>query len=381
MYGTLLQVPVLGMEVEQFLLLLITALAGGAFGAALGALPAFIFTGFLVFLGEGLAILQREVGGAAPEIGQGELAAGVTGVIGFGAVTGPHIAFAGGVAATAYAGKKYPEMEPDGWDYHFGKNILYAFGTKPDILAVGAVFGVLGMLINQVGAAVLAVGGTGLTDTIALSVFTTAFIARAVFGYPIVGKARGDGLLDMSPFEREEPRVAADGGVGSDESDPSSERGSDGGEVPEEHAGRLATEPWLPHQYKWAGVTAIGLVGGILGGYIYIKTGSIFMGYAISAMSLLFLNLGVEKIPVTHHITLIGAVGAVVFLPAAGAVPALLAAGIFGAVSGLFGEITQRLFYAHSGTHVDPPAMAIAIAMTIVAVLAIAGVIPNAGYV
>ena len=377
MYGTLLQVPVLGMEVEQFLLLLITALAGGAFGAALGALPAFIFTGFLVFLGEGLAILQREVGAAAPEVGQGELAAGVTGVIGFGAVTGPHIAFAGGVAATAYAGKKYPEMEPDGWDYHFGKNILYAFGTKPDILAVGAVFGVLGMLINQVGAAVLAVGGTALSDFIAVSVFATAFIARAVFGYPIVGKARGDGLLDMSPFEREEPRVAADGGV---ESDLSSERGSDGGEVPEEHAGRLATEPWLPHQYKWAGVTAIGLVGGLLGGYIYIKTGSIFLGYAISAMSLLFLNLGVEKIPVTHHITLIGAVGAVVFLPAAGAVPALLAAGVFGAFSGLLGEITQRLFYAHSGTHVDPPAMAIGIAMTVVAVLAILGVVPNAGY-
>ena len=380
MYGTLLQIPVLGMEVEQFLLLLITALAGGAFGAALGALPAFIFTGFLVFLGEGIAILQREVGAAAPEIRQAELAAGVTGVIGFGVVTGPHIAFAGGVAATAYAGKKYPEMEPDGWDYHFGKNILYAFGTKPDILAVGAVFGALGWLITEVGYAVVVVSGTALSDFIAVSVFATAFIARAVFGYPIVGNARGDGLLDMSPFEREEPRVATDGGVGSDESDPSSEPRSDGGEVPEEHAGRLATEPWLPHQYKWAGVTAIGLVGGILSGYIYITTESIFLGYAISAMSLLFLNLGVEKIPVTHHITLIGAVGAVVFLPAAGPVVALLAAGVFGAFSGLLGEVTQRMFYAHSGTHVDPPAMAIAIAMTVVAVLAILGVVPNAGY-
>jgi hypothetical protein len=104
------------------------------------------------------------------------------------------------------------------------------------------------------------------------------------------------------------------------------------------------------------------------------------MGYAISAISLLFLNLGVEKIPVTHHITLIGAVGAVVFLPEAGAVAALIAAGVFGAVSGLLGELTQRLFYSHSGTHVDPPAMAIAIAMLVVALLAIAGVIPNAGY-
>lgn len=358
-----LQVPLIGMEVEQFLLLFITALAGGAFGASLGALPAFIFTGFVVFLGEGLAILQREIGSTAPNISQGELAAGVTGVLGFGAITGPHIAFAGGVAATAYAGKKYPEMEPDGWDYHFGKNILYAFGTKPDILAVGAVFGVLGMLINQIGAAVLVVNETGVTDTIALSVVATAFIARIAFGYPVVGKSAGDGFLDMSPFEREEPRMAADGG-----------------EVPEEHEGRLATEPWLPHQYKWAGVAVIGLVGGLLGGYIYIKTGSIFLGYAISAISLLFLQLGVEKIPVTHHITLIGAVGAVVFLPVAGAVPALIAAGVFGAVSGLFGEVTQRVFYAHSGTHVDPPAMAIALAMLIIGVLAIVGVIPNAGY-
>jgi hypothetical protein len=373
-------VPVLDMPLDTFLLLLITALAGGAFGAAIGALPAFIFTGFLVFLGEGIAILQRTLGGAVGDVpAPGELAPGVTGVIGFGAVTGPHIAFAGGVAATAYAGKKYPEMEPDGWDYHFGKNILYAFGTKPDILAVGAIFGALGMFINQFAAALLVVDGTGLTDSIALSVVATALVARVAFGYPFVGKSAGSGILDMSPFEREESRTA-----------------TDGGEVPEEHAGRLATEPWLPHQYKWSGVATIGLIGGILGGFIYLQTGSIFLGYAISAISLLFLNLGVEKIPVTHHITLVGAVGAVIAtaafgdpssvvfpvdaLGATGATVAIVAAGVFGAVSGLLGELTQRLFYAHSGTHVDPPAMAIGIAMLIVGILAIAGVLPSAGY-
>jgi hypothetical protein len=254
-------------------------------------------------------------------------------------------------------------MEPDGWDYHFGKNILYAFGTKPDILAVGAIFGAIGMLINRFGAELLVASGTPITDTIALTVVLSAFIARVAFGYPIVGRPSGKGFLDMSPFEREEPRAAADGG-----------------EVPAEHKGRLATEPWLPHQYKWSGVTAIGLVGGLIGGYIWLQTGSIFLGYAISAISLLFLNLGVEKIPVTHHITLIGAVGAVVVFPEAGALAALLAAGVFGAISGLLGEVTQRLFYSHSGTHVDPPAMAIAIAMVFVAILSIAGVLPNAGY-
>ncbi|OAQ54693.1 hypothetical protein HTG_03790 [Natrinema mahii] len=354
MLQPLVTVPIVGMELEAFAVLLIAALAGGAFGAALGALPAFVFTGFVVFLGEGLAVLEGRLGGLEG-VPAGDIATGVTGTIGFGAVTGPHIAFAGGVAATAYAGRKYPEMEPNDWDYHFGKDILYAFGTKPDILAVGAVFGALGMLITQV------MDSLGFpTDNIALSVVATAFLARLAFGYPIVGKVGGSSVLDMSPFEREETRVAADGGTETD---------------------RLATEPWLPHQYEWTGVTAIGIVGGLLGGYIWLETGSVFMGYAISAMSLLFLNLGVEKIPVTHHITLLGSTGAVIAASAVGSDPVvLLVAGAFGAISALVGELSQRVFYSHSGTHVDPPAMAIAALMLVIGVLYLAGLLPNAGY-
>jgi len=206
MFQPLFQIPVIGMELEAFVVLLIAALAGGAFGAALGALPAFVFTGFVVVLGEGLAVLEGELGGL-DAVGAGNIATGITGTIGFGAVTGPHIAFAGGVAATAYAGGKYPEMEPDDWDYHFGKNILYAFGTKPDILAVGAIFGAVGMLFTRI------MGGVGFpTDNIALSVVATAFLARLAFGYPLVGRVGGSSILDMSPFEHEEKRVAADGG-------------------------------------------------------------------------------------------------------------------------------------------------------------------------
>ena len=351
MLQAVLALPVVGLGVEEFLVLLIAALAGGAFGAALGALPAFVFTGFVVFLGEGLAILEGNLGDLSAI--EGDIATGVTGTIGFGMVTGPHVAFAGGVAATAYAGKKYPDMEPDDWGYHFGKDILYAFGTKPDILAVGAIFGALGMLITQVG------GGLGIpTDNIALSVVATAVLARVAFGYPLIGRVAGTSVFDMSPFERGEDRPAVDG-----------------------ESTRPATEPWLPHQYEWAGVTAIGLVGGIVGGYIWLETGSVFMGYAISAMSLLFLNLGVEKIPVTHHITLIGSVGAVLAMATLDSEPlVLLVAGGFGILAALLGEITQRLFYAHSGTHVDPPAMAIAIVMTLVGILYLAGFLPNAGY-
>ena len=351
----LLQIPVIGLGVEEFALLAIAALAGGAFGAALGALPAFIFTGFAVFLGEGLNVLQGAITSNVGALDAGSLGVDLTGTIGFGMVFGPHIAFAGGVAASAYAGKKYPEMSPAGWDFHFGKNILYAFGTKPDILAVGAVFGLVGMVLNQIAS------GIGFpTDGIALSVFLTAMLARVVFDYPLIGSPAGSSLFDMSPFEREEARAVADGGTGDM---------------------RLATEPWLGHQYKWSGVAVIGVVGGALGGYIWIETGSIFLGYAFSAMSLLFLNLGVEKIPVTHHMTLLGAVGAVVATEMVGGpVVAILGAALFGGLTGLLGEATQRVFYSHSGTHVDPPAMAIAAAMFVVGVLYLIGLIPTSGY-
>jgi hypothetical protein len=352
MYDVFLQIPIIGLDVGEFLLLAITALAGGAFGAALGALPAFVFTGFAVFIGEGINILQTELGGTGA-VEAGQLGVDLTGTIGFGMVFGPHIAFAGGVAASAYMGKNYPDMEPMGWDYHPGKVITEAYGTQPDLLAVGAVFGFIGMLINQIAA------GIGFpTDGIALSVFLTAMLARVAFGYPLIGSPAGDSLFDMSLFESGEERPMADGGQM-----------------------RMATEPWLGHQYKWSGVTLIGLVGGLLGGFIWIETGSVFLGYAFSAMSLLFLNLGVGKIPVTHHMTLLGSVGAVIAAEfALGSVAALIVAGVFGAISGVFGEALQRIFYSHSGTHVDPPAMAIAATMLIVGVFYLLGIIPTSGY-
>ena len=72
----------------------ITALAGGAFGAAIGALPAFILTGFAVIAGEALGLAGEEVVDSGSSI---------TGLIGFGPVFGPHISFAAGAAAAAYA--------------------------------------------------------------------------------------------------------------------------------------------------------------------------------------------------------------------------------------------------------------------------------------
>lgn len=340
--------------------ILLGALAGGAFGAALGALPAFIFTGFLV------------IGGS--------LGGGGFGVdVGFGPVFGPHISFAGGVAAAGYAANKgYMES---GFDYHNAKDIGFALGSKPDILAVGAVFGVFGVLIEQISRQ-LALP----VDPIPVSIVISALVVRAVFGYSIVGKVsdKANGYFDMGPFEREEMR------------EPGEVKG-DGGKASED---RLAVEPWLPNMYKWSHVAAIGFVTGLGAGvitYNMISGGhgliAVFAGFGISAASLLFLNLGVDRIPVTHHMTLAGATaflstwqGGIVMLTdlsagdltaplAFGAAPALLFGAVFGMFSAVVGEASQRVFYAHSDTHFDPPAAAIVVWTLTLGLLVIAGLL------
>jgi hypothetical protein len=338
----------------------IAAFAGGAFGAALGALPAFIFTGFVVIAGEAANLAGRAVGtatGASDPAALGAL--GITGFIGFGAVFGPHISFAGGAAAAAYAAKKgYMDT---GFDYHEAKNIAFAQGTKPDILAVGGVFGILGYFITLISGTVL----SAPWDPIAIAVVLSAFTHRLVFGYALVGDT-SKGLLNMAPFEAEERRAVSDGG---------------------ENA-RFLVEPWLPHQYKWANVVTIGLVVGILGGFTALATGSAFLAFGISAASLVFLNLGVENIPVTHHMSLPSSTAALAVVggtapetvAAAGIVP-LLVAGLFGITGALAGEFLQRIFYAHADTHLDPPAFSIVVNTFVIALLAIAGVFSTSVWV
>jgi len=330
------------------------ALAGGAFGAALGALPAFIFTGFLVIGGT--------LGGGGQGVG-----------IGFGPVFGPHISFAGGAAAAAYAAKQ-GQME-SGFDYHNGKDIGFALGSKPDILAVGAAFGAIGLLLEQISRQMALP-----LDPIPLSICISAIVHRLVFGYSVVGvvSSKANGFFDMGPFEREEMREPG-------------EVSGDGDKAGED---RLAVEPWLPNMYKWSHVAAIGLFSGLAAAvtanalYGSIGTNAAFAGFGISAASLLFLNLGVERIPVTHHMTLPAATAymathedVIVTITgnsdpafAMGAVPALIIGAVFGMLGALVGEAHQRIFYAHSGTHFDPPAASIVVTTLIMGLLVVAGV-------
>lgn len=335
--------------------MLLAAFAGGAFGAAIGALPAFVFTGFLVIAGEVYNVAARTLG-SVPDVSPA-----ITGSIAFGPVFGPHISFAGGAAAVAYAAKRgYVDT---GFDYHEAKNIGYGLGQRPDVLAVGGLTGILGYWITTLSATLGAPW-----DPIAVAVVLTAVAHRLAFGYDLVGP-RSAGILDMSPFAREETRTGTEGG-------------------------RLLVEPWLPYQYRWSHVAGLGLIVGVLGAYVGYVTASPFMAFGISAATLVFLVGGADGIPVTHHITLPSATGALALtgLPLAEMTPATVAAALplwqalvagaaFGLFGALVGELLQRIFYAHADTHLDPPAASIVVSTFLIAVLTLAGVLPTSVWV
>ena len=74
---------------------LIAAFGGGVFAAAIGGVPAFIMTGVFSI-----------VGAVAGMCGAADASNILINYFAFGSFFGPHVAFAGGVAAAAYAKKK-----------------------------------------------------------------------------------------------------------------------------------------------------------------------------------------------------------------------------------------------------------------------------------
>ena len=276
---------------------LAAAFGGGIFAAAIGTLPSFVFTGLLVLVGCAVAA----AGG-----GSGMLAD-----VAFGPVFGPHIAFAGGAAATAYAYRR--GLVPDGRDITVP---LMGLG-RPDVLLVGGALGALGYALE----ALWRFGGLGpRTDTIALTVVVSAMVARLAFGRSGLASARF--------------RPSAEG-------------------------------CWVRHQERPAQFVTIGLGVGVLAGFAALtfgpSHGGTVLGFGIAASSLGFAQFGL-KVPVTHHMA----------LPAAAAAVAsgdLLVGTAFGVVGAAAGEGFSRVFHQHGDTHVDPPAAGIAIAVAIVRVL------------
>jgi len=330
---------------------LLVAFAGGAVGAAIGGYAAYGLAGLVVTVGE-IARVTSGGGGSPLITDSADLAtAGVTGLIGYGPVLGPHVAFAGAAAAAAYAGRK-GHLDTD-FPYHEAKHVGAALGPRPGALAVGGVFGVLGYWLAQLSLRL------GLPwDPVAASVVVSALLHRAVFGYPLLGRLDTE-MLDMSPYDDGDRRMAADG---------------DGARS---LAGRYVVEPWLPYQSEWLSVALVGLVVGIVGGFVAVATGSYFLAFGIAATGLCCLAAGVERFPVTHHMALPASIAALA-LPNADPTAAILVGGAFGLLAGLVGELAQRVLYAHADTHLDPPSVAIVVTTLLIALLDLAGVFQQA---
>jgi hypothetical protein len=205
--------------------LLLASIGGGIFGAAMGGLPTFIFTGLAVLAGV-----------AASSFGPAEAAA-IIDHVAFGPFFGPHVAFSAGAAAAAYAGSR-GLLES-------GKDVttpLIKLGD-PTVLLVGAAFGVLGHIINSLWVSIELP-----TDTIALTVIISNALARILWGNGLTGKVpKGGSLLQTTE-----------------------------------------TNVWIPQQKDLPILLILGAGLGLISGYACIMTGNSVTAFGIAAFSLLF---------------------------------------------------------------------------------------------
>ena len=296
----------------------------------------------------------------------------------FGPFMGPHIAFAGGVAGAIYA--RYRGRLDDGKDV----NTPLAGIGRPDILLIGALFGVFGYLC-QIGISNIPWFGKH-TDSVALTVLISGLLARLAFG-GLPGKGLFHGSLHNPELFHEDATTFP-------------------AKIKPGPNGR-----WLEWQEKPSQLLTIGSLFGIFAGgaslFLAANVGARLtkMGFdnnlaalnansfcfGISAVIILFLITN-RNMPVQHHVTNIAGLAAVQFFPLlmgksigtytwtatstwdshtwGMAAVALLIAAIFGIFAAGLGEFCARLWYDRGTSHIDPPAAAIWLSNTVVVTLA-----------
>lgn len=274
----------------------LAAFGGGVMGAALGALPMFIMTGFIGFIGAAI-----QMSGASDDL----LNTFVGNII-FGPLTGPHIAFAGGVAAAAFAAHRAESLE-------VGSDILTPlFKTKSaSVMMIGGCFGIIGYLAHY-----------GLVEAgypanpIATSVIISGIIARALFGHK--GLATRKSIKDKEAVmlkEAAEAKVAF-------------------------------------FDMKTSGMNFVIVIGiGFLFSYLGLKTGVAELGFYFSAASLILLQFG-YSIPLTHHITLTCSIAALKS-------GSMFIGVVFAIVSWIVAELWEKFVNSKDDTWLDTPSASI----------------------
>jgi len=281
-------------------LTLLASFGGGVAGAAFGAVPMFVLCGLASVAGTVVTIIS----------GDASFQTQIT----WGPFLGPHVAFAGGVAAAAYAARR--GALPSGRDI---VTPLLKLG-RGDVLLVGGMFGVLGSLIAGAWLLVPNGRGTPWKNAIALSIVVSGVLVRLLFGKTgLLGKP-GPGVR----------RWALDK---SGESFP-------------------WRQPLLP-----LAVLSIGLgLPAAISAVVYPRATGIF--FSLAAVSLVFLAAG-AKAPVVLHIVL----AAELFALAANSPWLGVAMGLAAAA---LSEAAAVLFLVHGDTHIDPPAFSLAILLAFI---------------
>lgn len=286
------------------------AAGGGALGAALGALLAFSMMGAVVVV----CAVAAAVSASSTLLGD----------LALGPVLGPHVTFAGGVAAAAYAAHK--GLHESGRDIALPL-VVY---DRAAILGIGAIFGVLGQFIARMVGEIPALHDSAgeaiaVTDSLAVSVVVTALVAAALWG-----------RHRFEPAKR---------------------------------------QTWLAWQHSPLQVIVMGAAAGTAAGAVYLAWPEESAGsagafvYGLSALSLLALVFG-KAVPVTHHITLPAVLAAGVVaghdVSDSWVLLAAIGAGVAGSV---LAEAWARLCHERSPVHLDPPAFAIAAMATALALI------------
>ncbi len=288
----------------------LAAFGGGFLGATFGGLFAFSFVGVTLLIGIAVAIATGD--------------AAWINLISFGPFFGPHVSFAGGVGAAAYAYRK---------GYLTGlRDIATPLVSlaKPDVLIVGGLFGVFGQIVFQIVGLVPWLGAN--TDQPGITVVIAGILARLVFGKTGIIGPNSEGLTGSARFRPNDK------------------------------------DCWVRYQEGWGNLTILAFGVSLIAGWGTVALAQAFpeaagsvwlLGFALSATSLIFLTLG-AAIPVTHHMTLISSLAALNFLEITGSPLAAILIGIvFGIISALLAEGFSRLWQIRGDTHIDPPASAI----------------------
>ena len=283
------------------LTMLFFAFCAGIFASVISPLMTFVFCGIFGIVGVTAVALGSSVD--------------ILGTFAFGIWFGPHVAFAGSVAALSYAQKRgYIET---------GRDITMPMMNmkKPDVLIVGGLFGAMGYVTNYLIASAL----PGQIDSIALSIVVTSVIAKLLFD--------NSGLFGK--VDEEDKKLGGRYSI-------------------------FAKNNWCPWQATPPMLLTLTLgIGGLAAYTVKMLLDTPIAGLAAPLMflicavplALFFVGLPVA---VTHHIA-IGA-GYAVFASGGN-----LFWGFAGAVIGAFsGEFFARLWLVYGKTHIDPPACSVA---------------------